>query len=502
MTATTSDPPVMRRRLKLLGTILITLSAVTPASSVFIIAPGVMSQAGTGALWAYIIAALVGVCMAFVYAELASAFPLTGGEYTMTGRTVGRGAGFVILLLLVFTQLFIIAVIALGVGTYLGVLIPGLPGPATGAVVTILAAGCGILNVRVNAWLTGVFLAVEMLALAVLVGLGLANVHRGVGTLLTHPVGMGGGGALGPITFGAIAMATSVAIFSYNGYGSAVYLGEETEQAHSRMGRAVLWSLLITVIAEAVPLLTVLLGAPDLKALFTSDNPMSLFVSKLGGHGLDTALSLGVALAIINAVLAIVLISARLMFSTGRDNTWPKPISKALAQVHPKLNSPWVATLITGVLAAAACFIDNHLLLVMTGTSIVVVYAALCVAVIAGRRNGSTSHTHYRMPLFPLPPILALLALVYVVYANAKDPSVGRPSLYVTVGIMAVAVLYYAFVLRRRAGGWVLTEPDDYEPGGRPAPGLLDGVGELDPQAIPGVEHKPETGPESLPTTS
>lgn len=494
MTATTSDPPVMRRRLKLLGTILITLSAITPASSVFIIAPGVMAQAGTGALWAYIIAALVGVCMAFVYAELASAFPLAGGEYAIAGRTIGRGAGIVLLGLLMMTQMLIIAVIALGVGTYLGVVIHGLPGPATGAVVTVLCALFGILNVRLNALVTGVFLAVEMIALVVLTGLGLANVHRGIGTLLAHPQGLSGNSLLGPVTFGTIAMATSVAIFSYNGYGSAVYLGEETEQAHSRMGRAVLVSLAITVVAEAVPLLAVLLGAPDLKALLSSDNPLSTFITALGGHGLDTALSLGVALAIINAVLAILLLTARMVYSTGRDSTWPKPVSRALGQVHPTLHSPWVATLLTGVLGAAACFISFHVLLVLTGTSIVAVYGTLCVSVIAGRRNGTTNHTHYRMPWFPIPPILALAALVYVVYANAKDPSVGRPSLYVTLGVAAASLLYYALWLRRRKGGWVLAGPADG--GEEHALTTLDGAGEL------ASEARPDGGPETLPTTT
>jgi len=74
----------------MLGALLITLSAVTPAASVFIIAPGVIKQAGTGAIWSFLAAAVVGVFMAFVYAELASALPLTGGEYAIVGRTLGR----------------------------------------------------------------------------------------------------------------------------------------------------------------------------------------------------------------------------------------------------------------------------------------------------------------------------------------------------------------------------------------------------------------------------
>src|SRR5262245_2853686 len=92
-----ASAPKLHRGLKVLGTLLITLSAISPASSVFIIAPGVVTQAGSGAFWSFVIAAIVGVFMAFVYAELASAYPLSGGEYAIVARTLGRLPGFVAL---------------------------------------------------------------------------------------------------------------------------------------------------------------------------------------------------------------------------------------------------------------------------------------------------------------------------------------------------------------------------------------------------------------------
>jgi hypothetical protein len=107
---------------------------------------------------------------------------------------------------------------------------------------------------------------------------------------------------------------------------------------------------------------------------------------------------------------------------------------------------------VVSVLAALACFIDINLLLVVSGTSLVVIYALLCVAVFAGRRNGTTSGGHYRMPLFPVPAILAFVALIYVAYQNLLDAAFGRPSLIATVLIMAVAAIYYVLVPARRTG--------------------------------------------------
>ena len=84
---------VLRRSMRVVGTLLLTISSVTPASSVFVIVPGVI----TGALLSMVAAALLSFPIAFVYAELASAFPIAGGEYCMLGRTLGPAWGFAML---------------------------------------------------------------------------------------------------------------------------------------------------------------------------------------------------------------------------------------------------------------------------------------------------------------------------------------------------------------------------------------------------------------------
>ena len=52
--------------------------------------------------------------MAFVYAELSSAYPMAGGEYTMIGRTLGKAAGFITMILVFVSIIFIVAVVAFG----------------------------------------------------------------------------------------------------------------------------------------------------------------------------------------------------------------------------------------------------------------------------------------------------------------------------------------------------------------------------------------------------
>ena len=450
--------PAFSRNMKLFGALLITLSSVTPASSIFIVVPGVVEQAGSGALIAFAGAAFVSLLTAYVYAELSSAFPLTGGEYAIVGRTLGPLAGFVILGVNLVVLLLNISVVALGLGSYVTAIFPGASNVLAALICVVFTTLCAILNVRTNALITGAFLMLEFIALVAVTGLGFLYPARPWVDLVLHPVFLDAPGHLAPASFGVIGLATSVAIFAFYGYGNAVYLGEETHDAPRHIARAVLWALVISVVSQTLPLAAALHGAPDLASLFASDTMFGDFVRERGGRAFGVAINLSVALAIINADIAVVVLVSRMLFSSGRDAVWTGPINRALVLVHPRFQSPWAATLVTGFLASLLCFVSLNLLLVMTGTTIVVVYGALCVAVIAGRRTGSTAHAFYRMPFFPWPPVLALIVLAYVIYTNLLDPKVGQPSLVATVVIIAASALYYRFVLARR-GAWVLCEP-------------------------------------------
>jgi amino acid transporter len=282
--------------------------------------------------------------------------------------------------------------------------------------------------------------------------------------VVIHRVG-GPGAILAPTPVAMMGLATAVAIFSYNGFGSAVYFSEEMHEAPRLVGRTILLALVLTVAFEFVPVLAVLLGAPDLKSLLSSSSPFSDFLLARGGRTLDTVVSLGIALAIVNAVIATVLINARFLFSSGRDGVWHGWFNTALTSVHGRFQSPWVATVMAGLSAAATCFIPFRILLVMNGTGVVVMYLLLCLGAIAGRITGATAHAGYRMPLFPLAPVFGVLALGYVIYANWIDPEVGRPSLLVSVALIVLATAYFLILRRSRGVAIVLNGPAE-ESGG------------------------------------
>jgi len=441
-----------------IGALLITLSGITPAASVFVMGQDVIHQAGSGAVLAFLAAALLGVTTAYVYAELASAFPLTGGEYSIIGRTLGPAYGLMALGLNLFGGALGQAVFALGLAEYLGEAIPNLAPVPTALAVTALSTVVTLFNIRLNAVVTGAFLMVELAALGVMTALGFLHPHRGLGDILLHPTVLSGT-ALVPTPLAAIGLGAAAAVFVFNGYGGAVFFGEEMYEARSKLPWVVFWSLAIAVVAEMAPVVAVMVGSANPAAMLAADQPLPAFLLASGGEAVKKAVSLGVAFAIVNAMIAVGLINARQLYCSGRDGVWPGPLSRWIAAVHPQWRSPWIATLIMGAATAACCFMSLDLLVMLTSTGIIVIYAGVSLAVMAGRRNGTTAPGEYRMPLYPLAPVLSLLALAAVVVANLLDPEVGRPSLIANAAVMVLCALYYLLYLKRR-GGWRLRGAD------------------------------------------
>jgi amino acid transporter len=433
------------------GVLLLTLSATTPASSVFVIVPEMLQVAGSGALIAMLLAAIVCVATAFVYAELSSAFPVAGGEYVMVGRTLGPLAGFVMLAVNLVNNLLFPAVIGLGLSDVLSGVLPDLPVVPTAIAMVTLATLAGILHIRLNAWITGIFLAVELLALLAILLLGFADPVR---SLFDAPV-MAIGGALVPTDAVSIGLATTAAIFAMNGYGLAVYFGEEMHEAASTIARVVLVAAGLTIAVELLPLAAAITGAPDLRALFTQADPFGWFARTRGGGLAADLIAVAIALAIVNAAIAGILAYARFFYSTGRDAIWGKLLDPWVTRIHPRLGSPWIATLMVGAVSCAACFLPLRLLLVLSGAGIAVTYLGISLAAIIGRRTGATAHAAYKMPWFPVAPLITIVALVLIFWASWLDTETGRPGLTATALQMAAAALYYSLIIRRR-GGWAI----------------------------------------------
>ena len=306
-----------------------------------------------------------------------------------------------------------------------------------------------------NAWVTGLFLLVELVSLGAVAWLGASHARPSAAELLAHPLTLAPGGALRPVSIADVGLGAAAAIYAFDGYGAVVYIGEEIKDAARRMAPVVFWALGLAAAFQLVPVLAVLAGAPSLARLLAAPTPLLEFMRTVGGSGLERAMSLGVALALVNAMIASALMGGRQLYSSGRDRAWPRRLSQAFTALHPRFASPWVATLTLGATSLVWCLVKLGVLVILIGDGTAAIYVCMCLAALRGR--GSTPPSPYQMPGFPALPLLALAALLAVGLADLFDP-VGRQGVFASALTVAIAVLYYRLVVRRR-GGWAHRGP-------------------------------------------
>ena len=409
----------LKPSLGMLDVVAITVSAVTPASSVFVIAPFAIAQAGSGAFLAFVLAAVLALMFAWCYAELGRAHSSAGGEYVYAKRVFGGMAGYATFLTVLVSLLFIPPVLAIVAGSY----------------------ALGILNIRLNAWVTGVFLLCEVAAVLVIVALGLGNVSQPLSVLITpqhvdH-------GLLAAAPWALIFASIGTALFAYNGFGAAVVLAEDMKDRGRSIHRAVVWSLALVVAIELVPICALLLGAPSLKDMLASGDPIGYLLNAHGNSILSRLVSAGIFLSVFNAIIAIVIQSGRVIFSSGRDQLWTPKLNHLFTRIHPRWDSPWLATLLLAVPSAALSFSSNlEEMTSFTVLLLLMVYLAVAFCGLFSRVLRSDREHPYRMPLWPLPALLAVIGAGYLLLSGLLDAPL-RDILIILV-LLAVSVILYS----------------------------------------------------------
>ena len=453
--------PALARSLGLVGAVLLTLSCLTPASSLFVIVPGLFATQGTGTALTLGIAGVLCVGVAFCYSELGTLIPSAGGEYAMVGSLLGRVSGWLTFFLAGVAAFIIPPIIAIGTGEYLHAAIPALPvsGAYTGAFVMAASTIMGVFDLRANAWITGVFLVLEVIAAGVVAVLGFSHAHQGAGVLI-HPV-VSDGQHTGALPFATVMVGLAVALFALQGFATAVYLSEEIQEPRRNVSRAVLWTLGLGAVVVVVPTVAITLGASGASALTGDNFDLIGMVKGWSDSAVGAFVALCIAAAIVNAAIVMVIQNSRILFASARDKAWPEPVNRALGTVSERFGAPWVATLAVGAPGTALCFAPVATLNGITGVAVTGLYLIVAVAALAGRRGAHKAKSAWRMPLWPAVPVLVVASLVGVLFELWRT----QPSdLYWTLGATAVAALYWVLYLRPRAATRWLIDADPGAP--------------------------------------
>ncbi|MFE0024861.1 APC family permease [Amycolatopsis sp. NPDC059021] len=450
-TGTEPGPRRLPRSIGVFGGTLLTLSCLTPASSLFVVVPPLLALTGTGAALTIVLAGVLCVAVAFCYAEMGTLVPSAGGEYAMVGTVAGRFSGWLMFALSFVVVLVIPPIFAVGTAGYLAPVLD-VDKRVVGVVVMLLGTLMGLLNLRANAWITGIFLCLEVVAAGVVAFLGFAHTQRPASVLVQPTLAEPGqGSVLGPVT---IIAGLAVALFVLQGFTTAIYLSEEMRTPRRTVVRTVLWTLAAGALVVLVPVVAIVLGAPDTATLAAGD--VAAMVTGWSTPAVGVFVSLAIAIAIVNAVVVMVIQNSRVLYASARDRAWPDGVNRVLGTIGARFSSPWPATLVVGVSGAVLCLVPIATLNGVTSVVVAALYLGVVAATLAARRGQHRQAPAWRMWGWPVLPVLTAVVLLYVLsQQKASD-------LVITLAVVLLAAGYWRCYLRPRTGErWVVTVPEN-----------------------------------------
>jgi APA family basic amino acid/polyamine antiporter len=382
---------------------------ITIGGGIFRLPAAAASALGPAAPIAWIVCAIAMALIVVCFAEAGSRVSLTGGLYAYVEIAFGPLVGFLTGVMLWAGITAATAAVASFFADALGALVPQIAaGSGRVVVLTVILAALAALNIagvrganRFNVVMT----VAKLLPLLLLILVGIGSVH-GENLRWTNA----------PAT-GDVARASTVIIFAFLGVEAALLPSGEVKDPSRTVPRAIFLAMLaITVLYLTVQVVTQgILGA----SLAGQKTPVAEAAAAVMGAPGRMLILVGMTVSMFGYVSGMTLAVPRMLFAFGRDGFLPSQ----LAAVHPNFKTPYVAiavqTLIHIVLATSGSF--ERLAIIANG-SILLVYAACCVAVIQLRRRGiRESGVPFRVPFAAVIPVLAVAIIVWLLTSLAAE---------------------------------------------------------------------------------
>jgi len=405
---------------------------ITVGGGIFRLPAAAAGALGAAAPIAYIVCAVAMGLIVLCFAEAGSRVSLTGGLYAYVEVAFGPLIGFLCGVMLWAGITAATAAVTSFFADALGALVPPLASePArTASIVVILGAlaALNIAGVRGASRFNAVMTVAKLLPLIALVVVG-ASAVRGENLRWTST----------PAT-PDVARASAVLIFAFLGVESALVPSGEVHDPSRTVPRAIFLAMIgATVLYLSVQLVTQGILGP---ALVGQKTPLAEAAAVAMGASGRTLILVGSTVSMFGYVSGMTLAGPRMLFAFGRDGFVPAQ----LAMVHSRFKTPYVSIVVqTLVVIALAVTGSFEKLAIIANGSILVVYAACCLAVIQLRRKGvQESGTPFRVPFASVVPILAFLAIAWIMTSLSADE--WRALLVV----LAVAAIAYASSIASR----------------------------------------------------
>lgn len=405
---TLPEPDALPRRLGLVATSGVVVGTII-GSGIFRMPSAVAAEVGStaGVMTVWILGGLISLCGALSLAELAAAFPRSGGVFVYLREIYGNAVAF----LFGWTMLFIGPAAIAGVSLVFAEYAVALTGAGPGAVRPIAAGAIALCSAVAYQSVQGMG---RLLTAASAAKAG-AIVALVVAAFLVGDAGAGSFGAGGPAAadarWGGLGIALVAALWAYNGFHDMVSVAGEVRDPGRVLPRALLIGMAV-VIAVYVAANAAYLYVLPFEALRGSPVVASDTMVRVAGDIGAGLVAVMVMVSTFGAVLGIALTNPRIYYAIAAAGLLFAP----LARVHPRFRTPHVAVIAHASVAMICVWWRTFEQLAASFVLGIWPFLALAAAgVLVLRRARPALERPYRVPGYPLVPLAFIVGTVGIV---------------------------------------------------------------------------------------